>query len=231
MRWPVLVRRRKVWVPTVWAWLLIFITGAGGFLFAGRHAHSFLAPNQPVGGCVLVVEGWMPPGELDQAVEVIRKGRYEHVITTGGPVEGWLERVGHSSYAGLARDYLMQHGVPGVSVTAVSAPASDQDRTYLSALTAREWLRQSDYAVEALDVLSSGVHSRRTWSLYRLAFGSHVSVGIIAARPTTYESEAWWRTSAGAKAVVAEAINWVWTEIFFRPGIETRSATISEHDS
>jgi hypothetical protein len=214
----VLVRRREIWIPTVWGWLFILLVGAGASMLAGRHAHSFLAPNQPSGARFLVVEGWIPPRELDQAVEAFRNGGYEHIITTGGTVEDGLHRSNPASYASLARDYLVRRGVPNISATAVPAPASDHDRTFLSAVMVRAWLGQSGHAVDALDVFSSGVHSRRSWVLYRMAFGSRVSVGIIAARPSTYDPDAWWRTSVGAKVVISEALNWIWTEIFFQPG-------------
>ena len=218
MRRPVLVRRREVWIPTVWGWLFILIVGAGTLVLAGRHAHSFLAPNQPSGAHLLIVEGWMSASELDQAVDGFRDGGYERIITTGGPIEPGLGRSDHASYAGLARDYLVQRGLPGISVTAVPAPASGQDRTYLSAVMVREWLEQSGLAVDAIDVLSSGVHSRRSWALYRVAFGSRVRIGILAARPISYDPDGWWRTSVGAKTVMSEALSWIWTEVFFRPG-------------
>ena len=112
----------------------------------------------------------------------------------------------------------MQRGLPGIAVSAVPAPASNQDRTFLTAVIVREWLTRSEPAVDALDVLSSGVHSRRSWALYRLAFGSQVRIGIFAARPTRYDPDAWWKTSAGAKTVLSEALGWFWTEVFFRPG-------------
>ena len=218
MQWPVLVRRREIWIPTIWGWLFALIITAGTLMVAVRHAHSFLAPDQPSGGRLLVVEGWMPRAELDQAVEKFRDGSYERVITTGGPVHSALDRDGRASYAEMARDYLVQRGLPATSVVAVAAPASGQDRTFLTAVMVREWLRQSGLAVDALDLFSTGVHSRRSWSLYRLAFGSRVQIGILAARPTTYDPDAWWRTSVGAKTVIPEALGWVWTEVFFHPG-------------
>lgn len=218
MRRPVLVRRREVWIPTVWGWFFILIVGAVAIVLAGRHAYSFLAPNQPSGARLLVVEGWMSPGELDQAIDRFRDGGYGRIVTTGGPIEARLAPFDHASYAELARDYLVQRGLPSLSVTAVPAPASARDHTFLSAVMVREWLERSGLAVDALDVFSSGVHSRRSRALYRVAFGSRVRVGILAARPTTYDPDAWWRSSAGAKAVISEALGWIWTEVFFRPG-------------
>ncbi len=218
MRRPVLVRRREIWFPTAWGWLLMLVVGAVILIWAGRHAHSFLAPNKPSGARLLVVEGWMPPDQLDQAVNRFNDGGYERVITTGGPIDSALNRFGHSSHAELAKDYLVQRGLSGISVSAVSAPASNQNRTFLTAVMVRQWLAQSGPAVDAFDVLSSGVHSRRSWALYRLAFGSRVRIGVLAARPTLYDPDAWWKTSAGAKTVLSEALGWFWTEVFFWPG-------------
>jgi len=218
MKRPVLVRRREVWFPTVWGWFLLLIIAALALLLAGRNIYAFLAPNHLSGARLMIVEGWMAPRELDRSLEMFRSNGYTRVITTGGPVEPGLDHVGQISYANLARDYLVLHGIPENQVTAVPTPHSDQDRTYLSALMVREWLAHAQIAADALDVVSSGVHSRRSWLLYRTAFGPRVSVGIIAAPPTAYDPDAWWTTSTGAKVVVSEALNWLWTEIFFRPG-------------
>ena len=196
----------------------MLVVGAGILIRADRHANSFLAPNKPSGARLLVVEGWMLSDQLDQTVDRFHDGGYERIITTGGPIESALNRFGNSSYAELTKDYLVQRGLPGNSVSAVPALASNQDRTFLTAVMVRERLTKSEPAVDALDVLSSGVHSRRSWALYRLAFGSCVRIGILAARPTIYDPDAWWTTSAGAKTVLSEALGWFWTEAFFWPG-------------
>jgi len=217
MRWPVLARRRALWVPTLWGWALAFIFLAAACVLVGQKIHSFLAPDQPVGARLLVVEGWMAPEQLDQAIARFRDGSYGSLITTGGPVSADLARNTPTSYANLARAYLVQHGIPSSAVIAVPAPASAQERTYLSAVMVRLWLAQSGNTIEALDVFSAGVHSRRTWTLYRMAFGPKVGVGILAARPIDYDPDAWWKTSTGAKSVISEAISWIWTKLFFQP--------------
>jgi hypothetical protein len=43
-------------------------------------------------------------------------------------------------------------------------------------------------------------------------------IGIIAGTPPEYDPAAWWRTSAGARDVIGEAIGFVWAKLFFRPG-------------
>jgi len=217
MSFPALFRRRAIWIPTIWGWLLALAIVAGALLSVGRCIHPFLALDEPVDAPLLVIEGWMAPEELDQAMVRFRNGNYRQVITTGGPVPVNHFFQNPVSYAELARDYLVRRGLKADVVTAVPAPESAQDRTFLSAVMVREQLKRSGQTVAAMNVYSSGVHSRRTRAVYQMAFGPDVRVGILAARPTAYDPEAWWTTSVGAKTVVMEAISWVWTMLFFHP--------------
>jgi len=204
-------------VPTVWGWLALIVAGAVIFMQAGRALYPFLATDRPVGARLLVVEGWMSAAELRQAIDVYRRGGYERMVTSGGPIEDDFECTTARSYAERARAYVVAHGMTEEAVVAVPAPASAQDRSYLNAVMVREWAMRSMPGVDALDVVSAGPHSRRTWLLYGRAFGPRVRVGIIAATPTEYDPGAWWRKSIGAKDVLMEAIGWAWTELFFHP--------------
>lgn len=161
----------------------------------------------------------MAPTELDQAIARYRDGAYLRMITTGGPVPAAWFQTSDKSFALLAREYIMHHGISGDEVIAVPAPASAQDRTFLSAVMVREWLEHSGMRVQAIDVFSEGAHSRRTRLMYEIAFGNRVNIGIFAARPDRYDPSTWWRSSEGAKAVVTEAIGWLWTVLFFDTGL------------
>jgi hypothetical protein len=208
-------RRRDLPVPTVWGWMLILLVAVAVSGFVIRHAYSFLALEKPAGANVLVVEGWITPEDLDQSLALIRRHDYRRVITTGGPLMNAPAFQAPSTYAVLARDYLISKGVPAASITAIPAPRSARDRTYLSAVLVRDSLAQSGQPIEAIDVFSAAVHSRRTQLLYQMAFGPSVKIGIFAARPVEYDPAAWWKTSAGAKIVIMEAISWTWTVLFF----------------
>lgn len=218
MKRPALVRRRSVWLPTVWGWLALLVCAAACAFFAVRNVYAFLATTAPVGGRTLVVEGWLPPEELAQAITAFRAGGYERIVTTGGPIANDFERNGASTYAERARTWLVRNGVAADAVVAVPTPASAQDRSFLSAVMVRNWAVSAGHAGEPLDVFSSGVHSRRSRALYQLAFGARVRVGVFAATPTRRSPETWWRTSAGVKEVPPEALSWLWTELFFHPG-------------
>lgn len=213
-----LIRRRQIWLPTPAGWvflLLLFI--ATGFLLA-NNIYSFLAPNQPVGARILVVEGWLAPGELDQAIEAYTKGSYERVVTTGGPVSGWPGLSQDGDYATLAASYLAQRGIRRELITAVPAPRSAQERTFLSAVMLREAAKKQEIALEAINVFSAGAHARRSRLLFQMALGQDVSVGVLAARPESYDPDAWWRSSTGVEQIFFQSFGYAWVKCCFWPG-------------
>lgn len=213
-----LIRRHEVWLPTIRGWLLLLLLGAVTCVLVVRNIYPFLAPNEPIGARVLVVEGWLAPTELDQAVQIIKAGRYERVVTTGGPIQGWQELVIKTSYAQLAADYLAQRGVPRDAITVVPAPASAQERTFLSAVMFRKAAQQSGIMLGAIDLFSSGAHARRSRLLFQMALGPTVRVGVLAARPDDYDGDAWWRTTVGMSSVIIQSIGLAWVKCFFWPG-------------
>jgi hypothetical protein len=218
-----LFRRRQVWLPTLGGALLL-IGLAGTVLVAlALAANGLLAPQAPArgpdgrGARTLVVEGWLGAYELAQVATAIRGGRYERVLTTGGPLDLVGEDAGATTYAARAAAWLRARGLGDVPVVAVPAPASARDRTYVTALMVRDWARQSGLALDAIDLYSVGVHARRSRWLYRLALGPGVEVGVLAAAPGSFDTERWWASSAGAKAVIGEVVGLAWTACCFWP--------------
>jgi hypothetical protein len=218
-----LFRRRQIWLPTWQGALLLVVVFATASLIALRHLASYLAANDPIttrdgrGASTLIVEGWLDEDGLDAAIAVIGRGRYERVIASGGPIDGWREGRSWPTYAERGADYLRRHGVTSIPVVAVAAPESAQDRTFLSAVVVREWLRRQGGRIDAVDLFSGGVHARRSRLVFRMAFGSEVDVGVFAAAPRRYTLERWWTTSDGVKAVLDEAISLAWTACCFAP--------------
>jgi hypothetical protein len=214
-----LFRPRQIWLPTIFGWIFLLVIALVTCLLVVRNIYSFLAQNEPVGARVLVVEGWLAPEELDQAAQIFKKGGYERVVTTGGPISGWPELSSmHSNYAKVAADYLAQHGVPRNVIIAVPTPASAQERTFLSAVVLRDSAHQLGITLDAIDMYSSGVHSRRSRLLFQMAFGQKVRIGVLAARPADYDPKAWWRASSGVESIIFQSIGLLWVKCFFWPG-------------
>jgi len=221
-----LFRRREVWLPTLWGGLLLVAAAAVVIAALASNAHDLLAPHRPArgpdgrGARTLVVEGWMQAPDLLQAVAVVRAGRYERVLTTGGPiVDSWSE--GSSAwpnFAERAAAYLRAHGVTGVPVIAVETPDVTRDRSYLSAVRVRNWVQRAGVAAQGVDLFSAGVHTRRSWLVYRMAFGDAVEIGALASQPAEYDARRWWTTSEGTKTTVGESLSLAWTKCCFWPG-------------
>lgn len=211
-------RQRQVWVPTISGWLfLLLISIATGVLLASN-LYAFLAPNAPVGARVLVVEGWLSPVELAQAIQAFKNGKYERIVTTGGPVTGWPEIYPETDFARLAADYLAHHGINRDLIIAVPAPKSAQERTFLSAVMLRESAQRLGIALDTVDVFSSGPHARRSRLLFQMALGQKVRVGILAARPGKFDPEIWWRTSEGVEQMFFQSFGFMWVKCCFWPG-------------
>jgi hypothetical protein len=218
MRRVILFRQRQIWMPTITGWLVLLLVGIAASILLAINLYSFLAPNAPVGARVLVVEGWLGPKELDQAILAFKNGKYERIVTTGGPVTEWPGVSLGTDYARLAAGYLAQHGISRDLITAVPAPYSAQERTFLSAVMFRESAKKMGIPLDAVDVFSAGPHARRSRLLFQMALGQQVRVGIMAARPADYAPEAWWRTSSGVEQMLFQAFGFVWVKCCFWPG-------------
>jgi hypothetical protein len=213
-----LFRQRQIWLPTISGWIFLLLISVSTSIFLANNLYAFLAPNAPVGARVLVVEGWLTPKELDQAIEAFKKGKYERIVTTGGPVTGWPGLLPDTDYAELAAGYLAQHGIQRDLIAAVPAPASAQERTFLSAVMFRESAQRLGITLDAIDVFSAGPHARRSRLLFQMGLGSDVHVGVFAARPGSFEPEAWWRTSTGVEQMFFQSFGYVWVKCCFWPG-------------
>lgn len=218
MRHVTLFRQRQVWMPTIAGWFFLLLVCVATSILLAINLYSFLAPNEPVGARVLVVEGWLTDEEMDQAIETFRKGEYERIVTTGGPVTGWPELIPDTDFASLAADYLAHHGVSRDLIVAVPAPESAQDRTFLSAVMFRESAKRLGITFDAVDIFSSGPHARRSRLLFQMALGQKVQVGILAATPSKFDPEAWWRTSEGVEQMFFQTFAYVWVKCCFWPG-------------
>lgn len=211
-------RPRQIWMPTLWGWCVLIAIMLAVSLLMARNIYPFLAQNEPVGARVLVIEGWLAPTELDQAIQVFKKGSYERVVTTGGPIVSWPELAMHSNYANMAADYLARQDISPDVIFSVPTPASAQERTFLSAVVLRDTAPRLGIRLDAFDLFSSGAHSRRSHLLFQMAFGKQARIGILAARPSDYDPAAWWRSSNGVESIVFQSIGLFWVKYFFWPG-------------
>lgn len=180
--------------------------------------HPFLAVTHRVPSRILVVEGWIHIYGVDATVKEFKAGRYDQVLTTGGPVEG----LGNSSSiydtdAYQSAGFLKKAGIPAEDVQSVPSLFVGRDRTYNCAVVLGEWFRKNDPQVNAINVLTEDAHARRTRLLFQEALGPGIQVGIISIANPDYDAKRWWRSSAGVREVINESIAYIYAKFFFWP--------------
>ncbi|RIL06418.1 MAG: hypothetical protein DCC71_06825 [Proteobacteria bacterium] len=213
-----LVRRRELPVPTLAGWLVVAALALTAGFGVARALYPFLAPTDPVGGGLLVVEGWAGTPVFDEAAARYATGAYERVVTTGGAIGPDSLITGAQSWADAARLALEKRGIDAGVIEAVPSPPSAQNRTFLSAVMLRDQLAARRETPPRMDVVTLGPHARRTRRLYRIAFGDATEIGVISAPSRQYNADHWWRTSEGTRTVIIEAIGLAWNYCCFDPG-------------
>ncbi len=210
MRLPPLLKKRELTVPTVWGWLALLLLSSVVLFSALRFSHSFLAITRPVGGGIMVIEGWIPDDALKAATEYFQRESYSTIVVTGGPLESGSFLKEYADYSKLGAATLRKLGVPDSSLISVPAPYVSRDRTLTSAMVFKHWLDSTGYKCTKLDLYSFDAHSRRSAMLFRRALGKEVRVGVVALPDFSYDSRNWWKTSSGFRMVVGEMIAYVY---------------------
>lgn len=177
----------------------------------------YLAINKPNQGDYLVVEGWLDEQSLKQALSLFQENDYRYMITTGGPDLRHINPK-HKTYAEQSAYFLLSQGLDVTKLIVIPAPASAQNRTFLSAVMVRDELLSQNKRPISMDIYTQGVHARRTYTLYKMAFRDDDNIGIYASQPDKYDLKTWWRTSEGAKSVVTEVAGLLWVKCCFNPG-------------
>ena len=178
--------------------------------------YSFLAVSHRVDTDVLVVEGWVHPYAARAAVEEFRNHSYRQIFTTGGPVVGNGGYINdYQTAANVGADLLKKEGIPATLIQVVPSHVIGRDRTYSSAVALRDWFREHDLKVRAINILTEGAHSRRTRLLFKRALGSDTSVGVISVPSPDFDAKRWWLYSEGVEDVVDEGIGYLYAISFF----------------
>jgi len=212
-----LFKKQYIHLPTPLGLILISLILLSASAFIIKNLANYLAQQQPQHKGILVIEGWVSEQTLRQAINTYQTGAYQQIITTGGLIKNKHQKT-HKTYADSAAAFLLKNNINKTQITSLPTPESAQNRTFLSAVIVRDWLLQKNSASQTLDVISEGVHARRTLVLYKMAFAKKINIGIIAGRPQEYSLDFWWRTSTGAKTTITEAIGLMWVTCCFYPG-------------
>lgn len=93
----------------------------------------------------------------------------------------------YNSESELSRIHLMKSGIDPTLIIAITGKSSRINRTLKSTLAFRDWLENSNVNVSSINIISDGIHSRRTMITYRSILKSNIEIGIISLSEQTKE--------------------------------------------
>ncbi len=212
-----LLCRRECWMLSGRGWLLALVLIVGLLAAVRYGAYPFLTVTDRVPADLLVIEGWSPPNTMRQASSEFLHGGYQRVVLIR-PVLETGDQYESGRYSGdyMAR-MLVADGVPKEKLSTLFPNVASKDRTFHSALTVKQWLKEGGMEIKALDVATLGPHSRRSRLMYQKAFGEGVKIGMIALDDHEYDAKRWWRTSEGVREVIGESIAYLYARLLFHP--------------
>jgi hypothetical protein len=186
-------------------------------IFFIRNIYYFLAPVDRVPAKVLVVEGSVNDHVLKYAIYEFRKGRYQWLVTTGTPLDYGSHLSEYKNTALVTGHSLIRMGFDSSRLIMVASQSAIHDRTFNSAVQLKLYLVMNLPQCQSMNLISQGVHARRSYLLFEKAFGNPFRVGIIAVPGGYYDGRSWWRSSKGFREVMNEVFGYFYIRFFFRP--------------
>jgi hypothetical protein len=182
-----------------------------------RSIHNFLAVSSPIGQGILVVEGWIPTGDLAECLRLFNSGHYRYVIVVGGAIPGTgSESTPDITWDEVAANKLEELGLDPSKLIRISVPPVEVGhRTFASAIAVRRWLSRSGGSF-SVDVVTAGVHARKSWTAFRYALGDHYRVGIISGTEYAYDPRFWFFSKTGIWYVVRDLAGFMYSKLWIR---------------
>lgn len=202
--------------PTIYGWFVILIPVITVIILVFKSLDTFLSQNKPVESKILIVEGWLPDFAFPEIVKIFNENEYELLITTGGKITKGAMFTDFVTTAELAKASLILLGIDTTRIIALSRKEVQKDRTFHSALVVKSWLKQNNKHPETINLVSVGVHTRRSRYLFQKAFGKEISVGSICLNDIEYNQSKWWMSSRGFRQVLNETIAYIYAKLFFK---------------
>lgn len=220
-----LTKKRECRRLTLTGWLLVlFVITSLSFLFI-RYVHNYLSLNNPIKSKILVIDGMFPGYVYDSLVKIINRDKYEIVVTTGIETDYVFSPEDNFNTAEISYKILKKKDLKNCRLEKAPAGAIVKNRTYNSALTLKNWLKQNDLEGNGFNIASFGAHSRRTHILYKKVF-KDIDIGMISIRDVSYNPVKWYKYARGMRMVLSETITCVFVKLFFFP----KSGVTEKHE-
>ena len=119
----------------------------------------------------------------------------------------------YNSESELSRIHLINSGIDPSLVIAVTGRSSRINRTLKSALAFRSWLYNNNGNVKSINIISDGIHSRRTFITYKKILKRNIEIGIISLSEPAIGGE----TKHKFKEIISETIKLIYYRIILIP--------------
>ncbi|MBL7963198.1 MAG: YdcF family protein [Flavobacteriales bacterium] len=127
------------------------------------------------------------------------------LLTTGThTTNNGSQRPARATEAEQAADELVLAGIPQDRIVALPTQARPGQRTRTNAQRAAEELRQR--GIDSVDVITLGVHARRTRALLRKAVAKDGAVGVVSLPDPECAPGTWWRSKMGWGKMLKEVL-------------------------
>lgn len=156
-----------------------------------------------------MVEAWIPREALIEAAEAFRGGHYQYLVVVGSAREKTPQSL---TDADLAAGVLRRRGVVDNRIVVLRVPFHTTNRTYRNAAAFQQWLMKSTLPIRSIDVLTVGIHARKSRILFQYALGNSVRIGIIAAREPSYDPRFWPLSATGIRLVARNVAGYVYAK-------------------
>jgi len=119
-----------------------------------------------------------------------------------------------ASIAEICAHKLHLEGIPEQAIEVVASPVSDKNRTLASAIVISNYLEEHNLPYASINILSEGIHARRSWISYKFAFRKQPKeVGIICIRSNrSYNTGLQFYSK---KEIIKELVGIVYYKLFF----------------
>jgi len=121
---------------------------------------------------------------------------------------------GFSSRAGTTINYLKALGIKPGRFVKVRFKFAEENQTLAAAMEFGKWVGKEN--IVSFNLISAGVHSRRSWVTYKSVLGDSFEMGIISLEPEKYGYDNWWRSAGGIGMMVDEFFSFLYC--YFRCG-------------
>ena len=209
------ITKKRRWGLTPFSWInILLLFSALGYLFLNK-SHQFLAEHAPVEAKILIIEGPLPEYAITEVLHEYYSQNYDLIVLTGGPLSSYFKLSGYQSHPELISSILLEQ-IPEDQLVVLSRPAVLTDRTFANAQRLVSWLDTTHQEYPPVNIISVGVHARRSRLLFKKALG-HTQVGVVNIQDKSYDPKIWWKSSNGFRVVISECIAYIYARFLFYP--------------